>query len=120
MPVLEFAQETMPTAEEFSRKLEQAQETASPLDDLLALGRRLHAFEQQYGMSSAEFYERYNRGEMGDDIDFIRWSGRYRLYCELKEDIEQSLAGIQPAAAPDLSEVLREIDDLLYPDREER
>jgi len=27
---------------------------------------------------------------------------------------------VQPAEAPDLSEVLREIDDLLYPDREER
>ena len=29
-------------------------------------------------------------------------------------------AGVQPAEAPDLSEVLREIDGLLYPDREER
>jgi hypothetical protein len=29
---------------------------------------------------------------MGDDMDFVRWAGRYRLYCELKEEIEKSLA----------------------------
>ena len=42
-------------------------------------------------MTSAEFYAKYKRGEMGDDRDFVQWAGRYRLYCELKDEIEMSL-----------------------------
>jgi len=92
MPVVEFTQETMPeTRKEFSRLLEEARRDANPLDDLLALGRQLLSFEQQYDMTSAEFYARYKRGEMGDDADLVRWAGRYRLYCELKDEIETSL-----------------------------
>jgi hypothetical protein len=93
MPVIEFMQETMPeTREEFSLLLEEARSNANPLDNLLALGRQLLSFEQRYDMTSAEFYSRYKRGELGDDMDFVRWAGRYRLYCELKEEIEKSLA----------------------------
>lgn len=93
MPVIEFTQETMPeTREEFSLLSEEARRNANPLDDLLALSRQLLSFEQRYDIPSAEFYSRYKRGEMGDDMDFVRWAGRYRLYCELKEEIEKSLA----------------------------
>lgn len=93
MPVIEFTKETMPeTREEFSLLLEEARSNANPLDDLLALGRQLLSFEQRYDMTSAEFYDRYKRGELGDDMDFVRWAGRYRLYLELKEEIEKSLA----------------------------
>ena len=92
MPSLEFTQETIPeTRQEFSRLLEEAQRDANPLDDLLALSRKLLSFEQQYNMTSAEFYARYKRGEMGDDVDFVRWAGLYRLYRELKAEIEESL-----------------------------
>ncbi len=92
MPVVEFTQETMPeTRKEFSRLLEEARRDANPLDALLALGRQLLSFEQQYDMTSAEFYAKYKRGEMGDDRDFVQWAGRYRLYCELKDEIEMSL-----------------------------
>lgn len=92
MPVVEFTQETMPeTPEEFSRLMEKARHDANPLDDLLALDRQLLSFEQQYGMTSAEFYTRYKSGEMGDDVDFVRWAGRHRLYCELKDEIDKSL-----------------------------
>ena len=84
MPVIEFTQETMPeTREEFSLLLEEARRNANPLDDLLALGRQLLSYEQRYDMTSDEFYSRYKRGEMGDDMDFVRWAGRYRLCCEL-------------------------------------
>ena len=90
MPVVEFTQETMPeTREEFSRLLEEAWRDANPVDGLLALSRQLLSLEQQYGMTSAEFYARYKGGEMGDDMDFVRWAGRYRLYRELKTSTHQ-------------------------------
>lgn len=44
-----------------------------------ALHRRLSAFEEQYGLSSVEFYERYQRGELGDERDFIVWAGLIQL-----------------------------------------
>ena len=92
MPTIEFTQETMPeTREEFSRLLEAARRDANPLDDLLALSRQLFSFEQKYGITSPEFYARYKRGEMGDARDFVQWAGRYRIYCELKDQVDRNL-----------------------------
>ena len=31
----------------------------------------LRQFETQYEMSSAEFYQKFMAGELGDDIDFV-------------------------------------------------
>jgi hypothetical protein len=42
-------------------------------DDVLASELRL--LEETHGMSSGEFLRRYNRGELGDDPAYIRWSG---------------------------------------------
>jgi hypothetical protein len=42
------------------------------------LHRRLADLEQRHGMTSDEFLVRYNRGELGDDLEFIRWSGLLR------------------------------------------
>jgi hypothetical protein len=39
---------------------------ASPVEALAALIRALVADEQRYQLSSAEFYARYQNGEMGD------------------------------------------------------
>lgn len=91
MPTFEFTKDNMPSPERLSLLLEQAGRDVNLVDELLALSRRLALFEQKYGMSSAEFYEKYQRGEMGDEMDFVRWAGRYRLYCAMKEEIEKSL-----------------------------
>ncbi|MDO8616481.1 MAG: hypothetical protein Q7T33_12220 [Dehalococcoidia bacterium] len=37
----------------------------------------LKDFEEKFGMSSKEFYEKFSRGEMGDDQDVIEWAGLY-------------------------------------------
>ncbi len=95
MPVLEYTQETLPrTRTEFVRQLESARQNADPLDDLLSLNRQLLAFEQRHDMTSDDFYVRYKRGELGDSMDMVQWAGRYRLYHELKDEINESLAFI--------------------------
>ncbi len=38
----------------------------SPVAALVALIRRLMAYEERYQMTSADFYARYQNGEMGD------------------------------------------------------
>ncbi len=37
----------------------------------------LRNFEGRFGLTSADFYEKYNRGEMGDSVDVIEWAGLY-------------------------------------------
>ena len=64
---------------------------ASPVEALAALVRSLVVYEQRYGMSSADFYARYQRGELEDTADFVEWAGDYPHYLQLKEQLEQKL-----------------------------
>jgi hypothetical protein len=54
--------------------------------------RALVAYEQRYQMSSADFYVRYQKGEMGDSVDFVEWAGDYQHYLEIKDELERRLA----------------------------
>jgi hypothetical protein len=38
----------------------------------------LNSYETAHKMSSAEFHEKWLRGEMPDDIEFIMWAGLYQ------------------------------------------
>ena len=40
----------------------------------------LAAFEQQYQMSSPDFFSRFQRGELGDATDFFEWSATWQMY----------------------------------------
>jgi hypothetical protein len=64
----------------------------SPVEALAALIRALVAYEQRYQMSSADFYVRYQKGEMGDSVDFVEWAGDYQHYLEIKDELERRLA----------------------------
>ena len=64
---------------------------ASPVDAIAALIRSLVAYEQRYQLSSADFYARYQKGEMGDSADMVGWAGDYQHYLELKEELEGKL-----------------------------
>jgi len=67
---------------------------ASPVEALDALIRSLVAYERRYQMSSADFYARYRKGEMGDKTEFVEWVGDYQHYLELKEELEQKLVAV--------------------------
>jgi len=69
------------------------QQTAytSPIEALTALIRSLVAYEQRHQMSSADFYARYRRGEMGDTADVVGWAGDYQHYMQLKKELAQKL-----------------------------
>ena len=43
------------------------------------LSRRLRDYEERYGMSTIEFYRRYQQGELGDDPEMMMWAGLYHL-----------------------------------------
>ena len=43
------------------------------------------AFEEQHGMDSSTFVERYQEGSLGDDADFIEWYALWNMLQELEE-----------------------------------
>ncbi|MFB6209180.1 MAG: hypothetical protein ABEJ56_03505 [Candidatus Nanohaloarchaea archaeon] len=43
--------------------------------------KRLEEFEEEYDMSSEEFMEKFESGELGDDEDFFEW---YAVYESMK------------------------------------
>jgi hypothetical protein len=63
----------------------------SSVDALTALVRSLVEYERRHGMTSADFYARYQSGELGDAAEFIEWAGDYQHYLELKEELEHKL-----------------------------
>ena len=134
MPTTRFTAENWPeSAIEFRRILQEAWHGSAPIDDFVQLVRDLTLLEQKHGLSSTEFYNRYQRGEMGDEMEIMRWASKFEIYEEMKEDLDYDNAPHYPdlpgfpehkhdgeqvlsAPAPDLSQVLRETDRYLYPD----
>ncbi len=49
---------------------------------------KLKSFEEKYSMSSEEFYERFERGELGDSQEFMLWAAEYEALKVLKKDKE--------------------------------
>ena len=58
---------------------------------ILNLRTDLQAYEEKYRLSSDEFYRRYERGEMGDDEDFMLWAG----LVEMLASNEKRLRGLE-------------------------
>lgn len=40
---------------------------------------QLEKFEDIYGMNSDNFYNRYEKGKMGDNMDFIEWASTVEM-----------------------------------------
>jgi hypothetical protein len=66
-------------------------EYGTPLETLVALAKRLSAYELQYQMSSETFSDKFNKGQLDDRIDFIEWANDYEHFLDIKIEIEESL-----------------------------
>jgi hypothetical protein len=71
--------------------LKQRIEYESPLDALIAVAKRLSLYEHRQQMNSAEFFDRYNRGELSDDRDLVEWAIDYRQFLGLRQEVERQL-----------------------------
>lgn len=58
------------------------------------LRKQLHHFERHYSLSSTNFYQRYELGEMGDDMDFIEWAST----VEMLQNVETRLVLLEGLA----------------------
>lgn len=55
---------------------------------ILNLRVDLQAFESKHGLSSQAFYRRYERGEMGDDEDFMIWAGLFEMLASNEKRLQ--------------------------------
>lgn len=101
MPTIRFTKETWPeSATEFRRILQEAWQNSSPTDDFAQLVRELTLLEQKYGLDSAEFYERFQQGEMGDEMEIMRWATKVEIYREMKKDLDKTFSLLESYALP--------------------
>ncbi len=59
-------------------------EAALCQQQLQQLYQDLVMFEQQYHLTSTEFYQRYQIGQMGDEMDFIEWASLVQMVNNLQ------------------------------------
>ena len=57
--------------------------------------RQIIVFEEKYGLNSDNFYTRYEKGEMGDDMDYVEWSAT----VDMLAGIEKRLSLLQQEAS---------------------
>jgi hypothetical protein len=69
---------------------------ASRMDELKQrLLRQKAEFEEKYGLNSEEFCRRYEKGMMGDDMDYVEWSAT----VDMLAGIERRLSLLQQKAS---------------------
>ena len=66
---------------------------------LAELHQDLAALEQQYGWSSAEFYERYQAGQTDDRIDYVEWAS----LVQMTENLQARLRVLKGDESPPTS-----------------
>jgi hypothetical protein len=65
-----------------------AHEQAEAKQRLAQLKTDLAEYEARFGMDSATFFARYERGEMGDDADVFEWAALYRMFLRAEERLQ--------------------------------
>jgi hypothetical protein len=74
-----LAQIILSLSDEERQWLEREIQKASVLKQVEDLKSRLKQFEEAYQMPSEYFYQRFQTGELGDDIDFFEWNAYYEM-----------------------------------------
>jgi hypothetical protein len=55
---------------------------------LKEIERDLAEYEKQYGMSSHEFFEKYNSGQTDDRMDYVEWASLTQMADHLRQHLE--------------------------------
>jgi hypothetical protein len=69
------------------RKLIESQVARSEAD-LQRINDALIGFEKQYGLTSSEFWQRYQAGQMADTADFMEWN----VLCKMRQRVLSRLS----------------------------
>ena len=66
----------------------------SIVDALVAVSKRLSSFEDRYQMASEDFYYKFKKGQLSDDIDFVEWSNDYQHYLAIRLELEKQIENV--------------------------
>jgi hypothetical protein len=66
----------------------------SIIDALVAVSKRLSSYEERHNMTSEDFYYKFKKGQVSDDIDFIEWSNDYQHYLAIRIELEKQLENV--------------------------
>ena len=58
----------------------------------------LAEFEEQYGLSSDEFYHRYQAGQTDDRMDYVEWASLVQMRDNLQERLRILIGAAQPVS----------------------
>jgi hypothetical protein len=96
---------SVPSPAEFRQVLADAMAATNPVDDLLMLAGRLGEYERKYRMSSTSFAQRYQAGELDDEVQHcVEWATTYDLFAKTKRVVEATLMRV--AVQPEMVEVM--------------
>lgn len=56
--------------------------------------RHLRHFEEVFKIETLRFYQAFQTGDMGDEMEYMKWAGEYETLLQLEEDYAQ-IRGIQ-------------------------
>ena len=56
---------------------------------ILNIEKDLNKYEKKYDIDTKAFYEKFEKGEFGDDDDYIVWAGIYEMSLRDKLKLEQ-------------------------------
>ncbi len=56
--------------------------------DLQRIQKALAEFEKRYGMSSAQFWTKYQAGELADTADFMEWNALYKMQQRIQQRLD--------------------------------
>jgi len=74
-----LAQVILSLSDEERQFLDYELQKASVSGQVQDLKLRLKQFEEHYQMSSEDFYQRFQAGELEDTIDFFEWNTYYEM-----------------------------------------
>ncbi len=57
--------------------------------ELMLTEEKIKKFENKYGMGSEVFLDKYIRGELGDDEEFMEWYGELRFLESIRKELEE-------------------------------
>jgi hypothetical protein len=63
----------------------------SRVDALMAISKRLSAYEGRNKMQSEDFYDRFVKGQTEDSEEFVEWANDYQHYLALREEVESKI-----------------------------
>ena len=66
----------------------------SIIDALVAVSKRLSSYEERNNMTSEDFYYKFKKGQVSDDIDFVEWSNDYQHYLAIRIELEKQLENV--------------------------